>query len=758
MVRLFCLCMLFGLSIKAQTKLSGNVFDNKNKPLRGVSISLKNTYDGTTTDSLGNYSFTTDEKGEQLLSVSSSGYKTIEQKINLNGTAINLNISLKEELTELKAVIISVGAFEASDQKRTTVLNPIDIVTTASANADITGAIKTLPGAQQVGETEGLFVRGGTAAESKTFIDGTLVNNFYYSSQPGLAVRGRFNPFIFKGTIFSAGGYSALYGQALSSALILESIDLPEKSSADLSISYLAIGAGIQKLAKNKKSSWGISYDYTDLRIAFKLIKQKPDYFNIPVLHNLNANFRIKTSKTGMIKYYGTFSTTNVGFRYADIDSAVMKNAFRLRNINMYHNLSWKEKIGEGWKMITGFSYSTNKDNINNELENENNQKQVITNPVLFSYKNFDVITNGNYVNGKVVIEKKLKGISAVRFGSEYNYSSDKTDFSANNSNKSSSVIKENILSGFAETDIYITNDIAAKIGTRAEHSSLLNKWNAVPRISLAYKFADNSQASLAYGIFFQDPEKKFLSAGQGGLPSANQFDFTKATHYIAQYQKLSNNRIFRAEVFYKKYESLLKTSNAFGPETAVNNNGYGNAKGFEFFWRDKKTIKNVDYWISYSYLDTKRNFLNYPSEIEPSFAAKHTASLVVKKFITSIKTQLNGSYTYATGRPFYNNRYDYANNTYKIFDAGRTKDYNSLSLSVNYLPDIGKANSKKFSVIVFSVTNVLGANNIYNYNYSYNGLNKQPVTPPSKRFYYLGWFISFGIDRTENTINNLIL
>jgi hypothetical protein len=59
---------------------------------------------------------------------------------------------------------------------------PIDIVTTASANGDITGALKTLPDAQQMGESEGLFCRGGTAADTKTFIDGTLVNNFFYSA------------------------------------------------------------------------------------------------------------------------------------------------------------------------------------------------------------------------------------------------------------------------------------------------------------------------------------------------------------------------------------------------------------------------------------------------------------------------------------------------------------------------------------------------------------------------------------------------
>ena len=747
MTRIFCLLLFLNYSAKAQTTISGKVTDNKNKPLPGISISLKNTYDGTTTDSSGNYSFNTEEKNEQTLEASGTGYKPVDEKINITGTPLTINISLKELVTELKAVVISAGTFEASDQKKTTVLNPIDIVTTASANADITSAIKTLPGTQQVGETEGLFVRGGTANESKTFIDGTLVNNFYFSSEPGLAQRGRFNPFLFKGTIFSAGGYSALYGQALSSALILESIDLPERSSADIALSYLAVGGGLQHLAKNKKSSWGVSYNYVDLRLAFKLIKQKQDYFKMPVAHGGDANFRIKTSKTGMLKYYATFSNTNAGFRYADIDSAGMKDAFRLHNINLYQNLSWKEKLGNGWKLATGFSYSTNKDDIGNEFVDANNVKQSITNPIFFAYKNFGVVTHGSYVNGKIVFEKKLKGISAVRFGSEYNYSNEKSEFTAYTGNKSSEAVKENLISGFAETDLYITNDIAAKIGVRGEHSSLLNKWNIAPRVSLAYKLSDNSQASLAYGIFYQNPERRYL-------PSPGLLQFSKATHYIAQYQKISNARTFRTELFYKKYQDLFKTNNINGRESAINNKGYGDAQGFEFFWRDKKTIKNVDYWISYSYLDTKRDFLNYPDAIEPSFVAKHTASLVIKKFVTKIKTQFNASYTYATGRPYYNIRYDNTNNP-KIFDMGRTRDFNSMSFSLNYLPDIGKTNAKKFTVIVFSVNNVLGSNNVYNYNYSYNGLNKQPITPPSKRFYYLGIFISFGIDRTDDAINN---
>ncbi|HEX6846688.1 MAG TPA: carboxypeptidase-like regulatory domain-containing protein, partial [Chitinophagaceae bacterium] len=176
------------LSLSAQTTISGKVSDKKN-PLVGVSITLKDTYDGATTDSAGKYSFKTSEKGEFILTATSVGYRPFEQAIKLEGKgALTIDIVLKEEVTELSAVVISAGTFEASDRKRAAaVLNPIDIVTTASANGDVTGALKTLPGAQQVGETEGLFVRGGTAAETKIFIDGTLVNDFFQSSAPNIA-------------------------------------------------------------------------------------------------------------------------------------------------------------------------------------------------------------------------------------------------------------------------------------------------------------------------------------------------------------------------------------------------------------------------------------------------------------------------------------------------------------------------------------------------------------------------------------------
>jgi hypothetical protein len=736
--------VLLSVSLWAQVNISGKAIGAKKKALQGVSISIRNSYDGATTDSSGQFSFTTSEKGNIVLQAELAGYIPFAQPYTIGESDIKLDIVLKESVNELSAVVITAGSFEASDKKKTTVLNPIDIVTTASGNGDITGALKTLPGAQQVGEKEGLFVRGGTSTETKTFIDGSLVNNFFYSSVPNVATRGRFSPFIFKGTIFSTGGYSALYGQALSSALILESIDLPEQTSANVSLTIIGASAGYQHLDKKKRYSFGGNYGYTNLSLAFKLIKQQQEYENVPVYHNADANFRFKTSKTGMIKYYGLFSTNNLKFYTPSIDTLGYLDGFAIKNTNYYHNLSYRESFGK-WKFFTGLSFSFNQDNITGGLYNSD--KKEVQLPGL-EFKNFNQENKSNYFNGKMVFERRLKGLTAVRFGGEYNKLNDQVQYIDYNNQVYNQDINQHISALFAETDIYITNDLAAKIGGRYEYASVLGKSNLAPRVSLAYKLGGEGQASIAYGQFYQNPERQYL-------PAAVPPGYSKATHYIAQYQRVSKLNTLRAEVFFKKYDNLYKTDFVNGQQIAYSNQGYGDAKGFEFFWRDKKTIKNFDYWLSYSFLDTKRDFLNYPSAIQPSFASMHTASVVLKRFVTQWKTQFNAAYNYNSGRPYYFISPTGNQGEYKFSDRGMSPDYHNVSVSVNFLPSVGKQDAKVFAVYVLSVSNVFGFNQVYNYQYSYNGYRKQAVVPPSKIFVFIGAFISFGIDRSDDVINS---
>jgi len=729
--------------LSAQTLVSGTVKDGRGHPVRGASITVKDSYDGATSDSLGAFHFRSTEKGEFTISVTNIGYSSFEQKVTLGGDPIVLHVMIKEQLSELKAVTITAGSFTAGDAKRGAVLSSIDVATTAGSNADITAALKTLPGAQQVGETEGLFVRGGAGYEAKQYIDGTLVNNPYNTSVPDIAQRGRFSPFLFKGTVFSTGGYSALYGQALSSVVLLESVDVPEKSEVSAAISPIILGAGTQQVAKDKKSSYGFTYNYVNVDLYFRAIKQVPDYFQIPQFHNADANFRIRTKNGGIIKYYTTFAYNNLGLRRQDVDSLYLKDAFSLTNHNWYNNLSWREYLNNGWKMDLGASYSNNLDNLGQQVQNAGNQPQYFSDQAPWmKYKNFGLDSRQDLSQVKAVFDKKLGGISSIRFGSEYWYAYNKNQF-----NDTLRTIRDNFNAVFAESDIFLTNELAAKLGLRFEHSSVVNKSDLAPRVSLAYKTGRDAQVSLAYGIFYQKPENSQLFY-------TTQVGFTKATHYIVNYQKMSKDRIFRVEAYYKKYEDLIKTVPISYNYFTYNNSGSGYAKGIELFWRDKKTIKDFDYWISYSYLDTKRDYLNYTAQLMPNFAANHTASLVMKKFFTKIKSGFNFTYSYATGRPYYNFMQN-SGSKFFLADQGKTKDYNSFNFSAEYIPTIGDPKARTFIVLFASVSNILGYNAVYGYNYSASGQYKQPITPPANRFYFIGCFLSWGVDRSQDAIDN---
>lgn len=598
------------LATSAQTTtIEGKVFDGRKRAIAGASVSLANSYDGTTTDSLGHFRFTTTESNTQTLLITFMGYKSWEQPVILTGAPLSFEVFLKEAPNELTAVVITAGSFEASDQKKTTVLKPLDIVTTASANADVSAAMKTLPGTQQIGESAELFVRGGEGYETRQFIDGTTVANPYYGQAPNIASRGRFSPFLFKGTVFSTGGYSALYGQALSSALVLESIDLPERSAASASISPLFVGAQYQHLDSLKTNSWGASAGYTNLGLYFKMVPQRPDYFQAPEVVNGDANFRVKTSNTGMLKFYGSYARNIIGLRNPDIDMPELKNAFVIDNTNIYTNLSYRERISNRMKLNAGLSFSQNIDDIEQQVQDSENNEVTGNLPAYVAAKNYTVAPNGTMLQARAVLDYKLKGLSALRGGVEYWYNNDKSTYNA----IYQSTMEDHYAAAFGEADIYLTNQLAARAGLRVEHSDLVGKTNVSPRASLAYKLASGAQLSADYGIFYQKPLNQYLLFSRD-LPQM------RSDHYIITYQKIGLNQVFRTQIFHKDYKQLVK----FSTDTA--SSGFGFARGIELFWRDKRTFKNFDYWITYSYLDTKRDHLNFPYEMQPNFAANHTS------------------------------------------------------------------------------------------------------------------------------------
>lgn len=733
--RIFTLVFTFAFTFTliAQITISGKVLGRNNKPLKDVSVTLKDTYDGATTDETGNYKFETSEKGNQTLIFSHPKFIEIEKSIQVEDKNLILNAELKESVSEIDAVVISAGSIEASDKKRaTTLLTPIDVYTTAGANGQISSALETLPGVQKVGESEGLFVRGGTGTETKFFMDGYLVNNYFGNSVPGIKAMDRLNTSLFKGNVFSSGGYSAVYGQALSGVLALESIDLPERNAADFGISPIFASGGIQRVNQEKTHSYGISLGYSNLELMQKILKFNTDFEKAPQSFGGNGNFRIKTSRGGFIKYYGSYDTSSMKLSSPNLDDETSSDKINQNGKNTFHSLSYREKFGR-YTLNLGSSYTYNQNILRFSNVDQNGSSPF----------NNDIDSKGNYFNAKALIERKLFKISAIRAGIELNTTKEETWVSIAQKNYE---FRDDITSLFAETDLGISNDLSLKIGARAENSSSINRWNFSPRFAMAYRISKEWTSSLAYGTFFQNPESRFFTENY-------QPNYQRADHYIFQVQRAADGRSLRLETYYKKYQDLIKTTTDFYRPIAVNNNGSGYAKGVELFWRDKKSLKNIDYWVSYSYLDSKRDYLNYTESLFPNFAAKHTLSVVAKKFVTNWKTGFNISYNYNSGRPYYNFVTEIGNTVLK--NQGFVKDYQAVNFSLNYLPNLGKKDARAFTVLVLSINNVLGTKNEFGYNFSSNGLKSRAIVPPTNTFVFIGAFISFGTDRTQEAINN---
>jgi hypothetical protein len=701
------LALLGTFSSLSAVTISGTIKNKKtNQPIPYANVFIKDSYDGASSDANGNFSFTTDETGTILLVCTQLGYLEQQRSITISGD-MKVDFYMEQTENEMEVVVISAGTIEASDEKRTTVLKPLDIVTTAGGQGDIYGALQTLPGASKVGEQEGLFVRGGTGAETKTVIDGMNVNNPFGPSVPDVAARGRFSPFLFKGTAFSTGGYSAQYGQALSSALILETQDLPERSSSTLAFSSVGVGAGHNHLWEPKGFSAGFDVNYTNLTPYFLLVPQLQSYTRKPQFIGGSANFRKKIGETGILKFYGYYNYGDLAMKRPDIDSVNgFESAFALKNSNAYTNLSYRNYIGEKWRMDIAASWGYDKNNILAEADTINSESSLS--------------------QGRIMITRYYMKRNQLRVGTEYQYLSDESRF-----NQYKSIFTDDYVSAFIETDVFLGPKFVARAGGRVENSSLLAKTNVAPRVSLARKISKFSQLSLAYGDFYQKPANEILYR-------TTAIGFEKASHYILSYQHVDDSITLRVEAYYKQYDQFVKTF------PTIDNSGDGYAQGFDVFWRDKQTFRNVDYWISYTYLDTKRNWRDYPAAVMPTFASTHNGSVVIKKFFPKYMTSIGFTYNYSSGRPYYNPHNP-------DFLGDKTYDYHSINLNASYLTNIFGA----FTVFVVSVTNVAGFNQVYGYRYSYDGSRREAVIPPAKRSFFIGMFMSFGTDRTKDVINN---
>ncbi len=700
----------------SQTTLNGKVIDEQKNPIIGANVFVKGTYDGTITDENGAFSFKTTSSGNQILQISFLSFETLTIKIEVEKYQTK-TFNLKEDINTLDAVVVSAGTFKAGDNSKVTALKPLDIVTTAGSAGNIIGALQTLPGTQTVGESGRLFVRGGESNETQTYIDGIIVAQPYGATANNVPTRGRFSPFLFDGITFSTGGYSAEFGDALSSVLLMNTINEPTENKTEISI--MTVGAGLGKTKKWENSSLSFNTSYMNLAPYQAIIPQNLDW-NKPVeVFSGESVFRTKIKK-GLLKVYAAFDKTNFDINQKDIN---FENKIRvdMTNSNFYLNSSFAGYIAENTKLQTGLSYgySQNKIDIANDKVGNNERS------LHYKLKFTQFLTN------------RIK----LNFGGDYFHTNFDESFKGNSTSDFFSGYKNDIGALFAETEIFFSKKVVMNVGFRGSNASIVNEFVVEPRISMAYKIAENNQISMAYGTFNQTPNQSYLKY-------TSNLDYENAAHYIFNYMYNKEGKMFRVDAYYKNYKDLVKYNTSSAEfNNNYNNNGYGFAKGIDLFWRDYRSIKELEFWISYSFIVSKRDYKNYETNVTPSFIAKHNFSLVTKYWVEKLKSQISGTYSYNSGRP-----YDNPNST--EFMNGKTQSYNNLSFSWAYLLSQQK-------ILFFSVSNAIGTNNVFGYTYAnspdINGqFQRQAITQPANRFVFVGFFWTISDTKKTNNLDNL--
>lgn len=712
------LCTLFlfiGIFAQAQTTLSGIVTEKNGTPILGANVYLDGTYDGSTTHLDGTFTFTTTETGVQTLVVSFVSFETFEITQDVS-TFKNYKVTLVEDVNSLDTVVISAGSFEASDNSKVSVLKPLDVVTTASALGDFVGALQTLPGTTTVAEDGRLFVRGGDANETQIFIDGLRVFSPYTPTTANTPTRGRYSPFLFDGITFSTGGYSSEYGQALSSVLLLNTIDEPDQEKTEIGV--MTVGATLGNTQKWENSSLSVNGSYVNLSPYVALLPDRNAYEKPFEVLSGETVYRHKIDD-GLLKVYAAFDTTNFKLTLEDINVAD-GIPFGLKNNNFYSNLSYYTPLGNKWRLESGgsYTYTKNKTNIDTST----------------------IDTEENSIHVKAKLRKSFNSKFKLIFGAEqfmtdYNERFD-TPFADGEIG-----YDNNISAVFTEADYVFSRNFAAKVGLRGNYSNLFNETTVSPRLSLAYKTGRNSQLSLAYGDFYQQPQSNFLRF-------TDELKAAKSQHYIANYQYSANDRIFRAEIFRKEYTNLVTFTDEIAAfDSAFGTNGNGYAQGLDLFFRDNSSIKNTDYWVSYSYLDTERDYLNYPTAATPNFANTHNLSVVGKYWIDNWKSQVGFSYQYSSGRT-------YTDPNLGGFLNQKTKSFNNISVNWAYL-------ISKQMILYASVNNITNFKNVNGFQYADTPnpmgiFDRRTLRPAADQFFFVGLFWTISEDGNDNQLDKL--
>ncbi len=785
-VVLFILPLVLVLSnVHAQTcRVSGVVTDaSTNEPLVFASVLVQGTQKGTVTDDRGRFSIIL-PPGDYNLQCSYVGYKmavvviSVQHDIQLTIALNSLDILLQDMTVFASHEIGGTSQEEVS----TLSLQSETIGKTTSMIADVLRSVQMLPGVSNDNELSAKFnVHGGDFNENLVLINGTQVYEPYHVKEASNVSIGIFNVDMIKKMDLMTGGFSARYGDKMSSVLSIEyregnkdrimgqaSLSLtdadallegPIGSSGSFIVgareSYTQFAMKMLGVAQNLH----ISFNDVQGVLAYRLAPQNK--LSLKFIYAGDAF--LQDPKTDAGSYYtNSFSNGRVsgslsqtwgdsseehahyysGMVALQSTNVISSKALLNSEISYYDELESEHSLhlnvygfvfnGSGY--VNDFYQSVINRLYNSDL-------RIRTLEINSSY-DMQILPSYSTKTG-VSYQRIIYNQQQVDQATIWQYTTDYTYPDTINSLRNQNMLDNAFgsinaqsykVAGYLENIFQISERAILNLGGRFDYFDLNKEMTWSPRVNLAYKISPELTVRGAWGHYYQSPIYQQL---EYSTPSDTNTRSQRAIHYVlgADYNIISDieNHNFlkvKVEVFDKIYSDLISATVSSSGRIYYSrkNDAVGRASGLDLYLMYSTT--GLSGWISYSYLKAEQKLtLNdtigyyFPRNTDQ----RHTLAAVVG-FDLGKAWSMNVRVVYGSGYPYTPSVAVY-NQSSKVW-VWQLQSPNSAHLPAYKRVDARVSKDFGFfrlaSSAFLDVSNIFNFKNIWAYNYRF-GSNGSP-------------------------------
>ncbi|MGE5436756.1 MAG: TonB-dependent receptor [Syntrophothermus sp.] len=712
---------------------------------------------GSSTNKYGFYSVPNLPKAVYILKISSIGYETYIETLDLTvikTKSLKNNYELAKSSILYEEVVIEDKRLNFSQNTSTIQVDPEQVqkLPSLGGETDIFRALQLLPGVSSTTEiSTGIYVRGSSASENLTLIDG--VNVYNPSHLGGFA--STFNADVLREMKLIKGTFPAEYGGRLSSVLDITMREgSKEKFTGNLGVNSIS-----SRLLLEGPIDTSASFILSG-RVMYlnKVLGLFPKLDNIPrySFYDFNTKVSYNLSDKDKVFFSGFFSSDNIKEPPNSKDVG-----FDIEWSNATANLTWTNVtsatiFSNTSLMYTNYTFSTvmlDKLPVKNPLDFYT--KSVIHDFEIKRDMQFYLAEDHSIKSGAELILHQFNTTTSDIFFTELKY---KMDYGKKLNAFESSL--------FIQDEYSILANLKSNVGFRLYYFQNAKFMKVEPRASLTYYLLDKF---IIRGAFAQSHQTlHLLTRSDIYLPTDVWYPSTKdilpasSTQGSLSFEAASEDRnfLFTFECYYKDLKNLYEykpdAQFTYGTEFEKQvTPGKGHAYGFELFFN--KRIGSVTGWLGYTLAWTKRKFDNINNDewYYPRFDRRHDITFVLSYKVTD-NLNIGGTWVYGTGQAFSLPIGHYSltsiinpQETAKLYyeysskDAFRLPAFHKLDVSIKYEIKM-EANELQISLDVYNAYNRYNAFTKY-IGYKLNEKNEK--IPVLKQFTLFPFLPTLGIN-----------